>query len=236
MWVGSDGNPDQYFAGTIHNVSIYKDFAVRLEDAVGWYNNRIYNVEPLMHLPMLAAQNDDGNVRTLDVSGNGYHAAFGDGETSSTYPTKNTKRGYTLDSGDSLRADWPAIGSQTVSVVCGFHSDSYPTTAQYIFDARRTGGTGYMSLNTSYVASVSSGTVYANGKIGTQCGRGYNVVGVTGLTLDVTEGVDIGAHNEYGAANNLVGSMEFFSMYPGTLTQFQMYDIFYRARKQRNYI
>lgn len=40
--------------------------------------------------------------RTLDVSGNGNHATFGDGVTPSTVPTKLTKRGYSFDGGDYL--------------------------------------------------------------------------------------------------------------------------------------
>lgn len=56
-----------------------------------------YMNKAVLHLKMDMASHDVSNVRTLDVSGNGNHAIFGDGATPSTYPTKTEKRGYDFD-------------------------------------------------------------------------------------------------------------------------------------------
>ena len=70
--------------------------------ALSLYNNSTYTYrnEALVDLPMTAATHDPTNVRTLDVSGNGHNATFGDGSTSTTYPTKLAKRGFSFDGGD----------------------------------------------------------------------------------------------------------------------------------------
>ncbi|MBU1018241.1 hypothetical protein KKA33_04405 [Patescibacteria group bacterium] len=58
-----------------------------------------------LDLPMGTAQHDSGNNRTLDTSPNGNHAIFGDGATSTTYPTKLSPMvGYELDGGDYFDA------------------------------------------------------------------------------------------------------------------------------------
>jgi len=64
--------------------------------ALDSYNNATYNYrnEAVGDWPMEMAQHDPSNVRTLDVSGNGYNATFGDGTTSNTIPTKTQERGY----------------------------------------------------------------------------------------------------------------------------------------------
>jgi hypothetical protein len=44
----------------------------------------------------------EGSPRTLDITKNANHAQFGDGATSTTYPTKNQRRGYSFDGGDYM--------------------------------------------------------------------------------------------------------------------------------------
>jgi len=57
--------------------------------ALDYYYNR-----SKIWLPMKAENHDPVNDRTLDVSGGGNHAIFGDGVTTTTFPTKLQKRGY----------------------------------------------------------------------------------------------------------------------------------------------
>ena len=61
-----------------------------------------YREDTKFYLPMRAEQHDPVNVRTLDSSGNRNNAIFGDGSTSSTFPSKLAKRGYSFDGGDYL--------------------------------------------------------------------------------------------------------------------------------------
>lgn len=56
-----------------------------------------YINEAKVWLPMTMETHDAGNLRTLDKSGNGLHFQFGDGATSTTYPTKLASRGYSFD-------------------------------------------------------------------------------------------------------------------------------------------
>ncbi len=63
------------------------------------YSGATYNYrnEALVDLTMEMEQHDPDNNQTLDVSGNGNNVLLGDGSTSSTFPTKMSKKGYSLD-------------------------------------------------------------------------------------------------------------------------------------------
>jgi hypothetical protein len=59
---------------------------------------------------------DVTNLRALDRSGNDNHATFGDGATSTTYPTKLVKEiGYSFDGGDYLQTR--ELGLSTLSTI-----------------------------------------------------------------------------------------------------------------------
>ena len=51
---------------------------------------------------MTAATHDAANNRTLDISGNDHHFRFANGSTTTSFPTKLSKKGYYFDGGDFL--------------------------------------------------------------------------------------------------------------------------------------
>jgi len=117
------------FTGQIKYIHLFIG-ALDADDAVAIHNNTLYTYRnrAILDLPMTMATHDPTNVRTLDVSGNGNHATFGDGSTATTYPTKYGTRGYTYDGGDYL-----VVGSST-----GFMSSTKQSFFALI-DARKTG-------------------------------------------------------------------------------------------------
>lgn len=107
--------------------------ALTAAEHAGYSDNSTYNYrnKALLDLPMLSANHDPGSVRTLDVSGNEYHAQFGDGSTPATYPTKLTTRGYGFDGGDYLVTNY-IPGSSAITFVCLIDLQDVSTT-NYIF-------------------------------------------------------------------------------------------------------
>ncbi len=97
--------PNTPFKGLIHSFKIYNR-ALSDQECLDYCNNAtfLYEQRATVILPMRLEDHDPTNLRTLDRSGHGYNATFGDGVTSTTYPTKITgKRGYSFDGGDYLR-------------------------------------------------------------------------------------------------------------------------------------
>jgi len=102
LYVGAGNVGGDKFNGKISQLKI---FNVQLTDqeAEDYYNNSTFNYQnkAILNLKMGLAEHDPTNVRTLDRSGKGYYATFGDGATSSTYPTKlSGQHGYSLDGTD----------------------------------------------------------------------------------------------------------------------------------------
>jgi len=126
MTIGSrHSSKSSFFVGTISNFQVYKSL-LTAQDALNFYNNDTYNYrnKAVLDLPMGMAQHDPTNVRCLDVSGNGKHAQFGDGSTSTTYPTKQTTHGYDFDGGDYLTGTATGLfNSAEISIVCEFYPD-----------------------------------------------------------------------------------------------------------------
>ena len=101
FFVGASSAGNSWFKGTIKQVKVFNRL-LTASDALNYYNGTTYTYRnrAILDLPMLAAQHDAANVRTLDVSGSANHATFGDGSTGTTYPTKLTERGYSFDGVD----------------------------------------------------------------------------------------------------------------------------------------
>ena len=97
---------------------------------MGYYSNDNFNYrnKAVLDLPMNMAQHDPTNVQTLDVSGGGNNAEFGDGSTAGTFPTKLTKHGYTFDGGDYLTGTATGLfNSAEISIVMEFYPDFVPS-------------------------------------------------------------------------------------------------------------
>ncbi|KKM26566.1 hypothetical protein LCGC14_1583520 [marine sediment metagenome] len=110
LFAGARFNGIGKFKGTIHRLQVFK---TQLSDAevqdISDNTTYHYRNDSTLHLPFGTAEHDPGSVRTLDVSGSGAHAIFGDGSTPTTYPTKLTDHhGYDYDGGDYLVV--PATG------------------------------------------------------------------------------------------------------------------------------
>jgi hypothetical protein len=97
--VGARHTGIQVFDGTIVDLKTFKSLLTE-QEAIDFYNQTTYRYmeDAILNLPMTACNHDHDNVMTLDRSGNGNHAVFGDGATESTFPTKLVKRGYNCDS------------------------------------------------------------------------------------------------------------------------------------------
>ena len=108
LFVGSNKSGGINFKGSISQVKIFHSL-LTAQEAADYYNETtyLYMNDAVVNLPMLASTHDPTNFRTLDVSGNLMHATLGDGSTSTTFPTKLAKRGYSFDGSDYLEI--PAI-------------------------------------------------------------------------------------------------------------------------------
>lgn len=85
-------------SGSFGNVKIFNT-ALTAQEVLDYSNNSTFNYrnKASLSLPMTMANHDPTNVRTLDRSGKGRNATLGDGATPTTYPTKNSNRGYAFD-------------------------------------------------------------------------------------------------------------------------------------------
>jgi hypothetical protein len=110
--IGRYYSNDNSWHGTVKDLKIFNE-ALTAQEAADYYNDENYNYmdSAVVHLPMTAAYHDPTNVRTLDATANGNNATFGDGSTSSTYPTKLSKRGYSFDGG----TDYLTLGDISAS-------------------------------------------------------------------------------------------------------------------------
>lgn len=98
-WRAADGGGSK-LNGEIDYIKVFKGTLLTAQEHADYHNNSTYNYQnkAVLNLPLDMANHDPTNVRTLDVSGGGNNAEFGDGSTSSTYPTKLTdSHGYDFD-------------------------------------------------------------------------------------------------------------------------------------------
>ena len=109
-------------------------------------------------------------------------------------------------------------GSATYSVSMWIYKND-SSGAQYLFDARTSGGTGYATFNFSATAiTVASGNVYVNGvdTSSITVDKWQHVV-VTGITLNPSSQFMIGGAST--GAYNFGGLMDEIALFTGTLTE-----------------
>jgi hypothetical protein len=156
---------------------------------------------------MTAACHDATNLRTLDKSGNGLNFRFGDGVTSTTYPTKNgDQRGYAFDGGDYLQAlanQTNVITSGTWAILCRVPN----STAQDIYSHWSAGPTVVRSLIWAVYGSAPPELRFYCGDIGNPASiadatflRNGGVLFVAGV-LTSTNIRRIYANGRYGTDN-----------------------------------
>ncbi len=101
LCIGATIGGGNEFYGEIHE---FRMFSRKLDgqEAIDYNAGTTYNYRnrKVLDLPMLMAQHDNANNRTLDISGNGSHAVWTPG---ASQPTKNTSQpGYYWDGGDVM--------------------------------------------------------------------------------------------------------------------------------------
>lgn len=91
----------QSLLGKIYTLKIFNE-VLTAEELLDVYQRDTYNYvnKYSAYYPLTIDKHDISNLRTLDASGKGNHMTIGDGSTSTTYPTKMSKRGYLFDGGD----------------------------------------------------------------------------------------------------------------------------------------
>jgi len=145
--IGTSYDTSLDYDGVIHSFKVFQSLLSEAE-AIDYYNNSTYNYrnEALVDLPMTAATHDTTNTRTLDVSGNGFDATFGDGSTSTTYPTKLAGRGYDFNLANSQYlnlgnvADFDNDEPQSISFLI---KTSVATSLSALVSKSQGGGAGY---------------------------------------------------------------------------------------------
>lgn len=103
--IGSWPNGGYPLDGNIRGMMVFNT-ALDADEIAAYYNGSMFRYDDycVCDLPMRIQDHEISNVRTMDRSGQMNHAIFGDGVTSTTYPTKLTSSiGYSGDGGDYLR-------------------------------------------------------------------------------------------------------------------------------------
>lgn len=260
LYIGSKNSGANKFDGTIKQFKVFNQL-LTAADALNYYNGTTYTYRnrAVLDLPMTMAEHDATNLRTLDVSGNGNHATFGDGSTSTTYPTKLAERGYSFDGGDYLELasanSLESADDETVLFVGGEMSSS-----AYIY-ATRDGATGGFSLfidSNSKLATIKGDTLQsaANTTIGNGLFSGcfvrnantqvdYYLNGIfdgsdsslTGVYTNSTRQL-IGARGDGagGAALFITGKILGIVRFPFALSPLQVADLHHEMMKGVNHV
>jgi hypothetical protein len=213
---------------------------------------------------MTAACHDPVNVRTLDVSGNGLHATFGNGATPATYPTKlSGQRGYYLDGGDYLNVgnvaqlDFTTVG--TVGIL--FKATINPTDYVFLIGKQKwvTGREGYAIYSvtpantlTMDLRQVAAGSNNVNVGITINTGpvhfavlrwTGSNIVGYNdGYTISAAQTINAAPQNwpfRIGAdpeatAYKFTGNVYWAGAWDYALSEIQVRDLEARLRRELN--
>lgn len=154
-------------------------------------------MKPILHLPF------NGNAK--DSSGNNNDGTVvGATLTEDRFGRANSS--YTFDS-DSITVDAPYVGTYTIS--SWFTGDT-----DVIIDGNVTISSGDIS--------VSSGTVYTNGELGTSVKSDWNYVIVSGITLDESSGITIGN----------IGTLDDIRIYSKALTPTQVKFLYDNSKRK----
>lgn len=92
------------FSGQIKYADVFKA-SLDADEVLAYATGTMFDYDRfcVCDLPFSIATHDSINKRSLDVSGYNNHATWGDGSTSTTFPTKLAGRGYSFDGGDYMK-------------------------------------------------------------------------------------------------------------------------------------
>jgi hypothetical protein len=253
-----------YFDGEIFEAKFFNE-PLTAQEIADLHNNTTYEYrnESSLYLPMGMAQHDPTNLRTLDISGNGRHAQFGDGVTPSTYPTKSPRRhGYGFDGVDDyLVANGSFLDTDAITWAFEFTPDFDEFTTQYHFFADGPAGErngvfftnqGAGSLLGGYIGAFSIGSigpaVYRD--FWMKGARSFLILAGTPNDLDLWLNSPAPIHKfvnnwsagptntwvfgqNYGFSAAFLGQMHSFRAWPKALTPMQILDLTIRAERER---
>ena len=146
LTVGSRGTSSMIPSGfEIKNTKLF-NVTLTSQEVLDYASNSTFNYDSkcVLNLPMTAECHDATNLKTLDKSGKGYNATFGNGSTSATFPTKLQGRGYSFDGGDYLNlGDVSALNLQDFSFAVLYKRGSTISTGQTILGCQLNVAAGY---------------------------------------------------------------------------------------------
>jgi hypothetical protein len=105
FYVGCNLNFISYFKGIFSKIRLFNK-KLSAKEAADYYNNTIltYQKDAYLEYPLRLDEHDASSKRTLELSSNQKILTFGDGSTTTTFPTKlTTVCGYSTDGGDYLK-------------------------------------------------------------------------------------------------------------------------------------
>jgi hypothetical protein len=220
------------------------------KEAIDYSNNSTYNYrnKSVVDLPMLMAQHDAVNGKTLDVSRQGNDADFGAGAAE---PTKLTARGYSFDGGDYMMVDYDAFsicsGSNgcTISMLVNLSNNANKYLLESTQDANngmvveavanndirwhvKEGGTDYTAPKIDSVNTDQFHTLiftYNGVDESLSYLDGYAATaGAAASSLDTSDPNKLYIGSDAAAANNILGDILGFKIIPKVLTPMQVFN------------
>ena len=206
---------------------------------------------------MTAACHDPTNVRTLDKSGNNLHFRFGDGATSTLYPTKLSARGYSSDGSNDY---FQALANQTNAITSGtwavFYRQTVISSVRTLYSHRAIAdnrGVLYVdgahvafycgdNLNNSYILNIAV-PKQATFAAGLRTTDGYRRIFVNGY-YGVPNNLGVSLPSVVIATNPVIsgisigvplnGDFLWYGHWEYALTELQLRDLEARLRRQLN--
>jgi hypothetical protein len=248
------------FSGVMHSFKIFNQ-VLTAGEALGYYNNDWANYEKRATciLPMTAECHDATGLKTLDVSGKGKNAVFGDGSTATKFPTKLQRRGYSFDGGDYLQAaNAGLVGASGLTIfavlrnsplgsqaVAGIEKVDSTTIAGLLYKPDTTSFRFYAGSSTAVnAANITAGLSAVNVVVGVTTGSvtsiycngklGTNAATPIALAQDAAQLFTVGARGSAGTP--LIGDVLASGYFPFALTPLQIADLTLKLQKNINLI
>ena len=250
------------FVGSVAWAKVIRG-ALSAQEILDYSNNATftYHNKAVLDLPMGLAEHDSTNNQTLDVSGNGNHAAFGDGVTGSTFPTKlSGKHGYSTDGGDYLRTAniVDSLSTVTLTALVKFgdslsqdiytyeDTDNSPISALFFHTGTNIqfysgGAAGSQAANFANSSVANSGVLHVAGTYdGTNAGiwvngeQGIDAVSPAAPVANSTSVATGFARGNLATKMRSGGELRSVKMWDFALTEIQMLDLHINERYMIN--
>lgn len=241
------------FSGQIKYADVFKA-SLDADEVLAYATGTMFDYDRfcVCDLPFSLATHDVSNKRSLDVSGNNAHATWGDGSTTTTFPTKlANSRGYSFDGGDYMRT--PILPTAVMSAYILYSRNSAPATKSLfgctdggspalIFALDDTVTTGIykfyprgVALNTDGLAGreIQSFMCETAGSTNRVIVNGQSIFNGVLVTNNLNNlGIAIGCKNSAGVyGGNITGNIYKFAIYQNYyLNRIQALDLDIRAK------